>query len=36
MIAEILDFFKNRMKTLLEDYGHKKDSIEAILAAKKP
>lgn len=33
MIAEILDFFKNRMKTLMEDYGHKKDSIEAILAA---
>ncbi len=33
IIDEILEFFKNRMKTLLEDYGHKKDSIEAILSS---
>ena len=33
IIDELLEFFKNRMKTLFEDLGYKKDSIEAILQA---
>ena len=33
-VIEIVEFFKNRMKTLLEDSGFKKDSIEAVLSAK--
>lgn len=33
IIVEIVEFFKNRMKTLLEDLGHKKDNIEAILSS---
>lgn len=33
VIAEMIEFFKNRMKTLLEDSHHRKDHIEAIIAA---